>query len=202
MSSLDTIKAHAAVQKRIPKKDVYQMFIDFADRMPEDVAHTNRDLLAAIYKSFMPPVGKIIDDPFKWVALAADLKAPKEYQRYVHVGEFWMIATDGTRLHAARNTGHLAPGCYYAKPGVLNPHMDNQIDHLYRRLEDLAGGTKAPVEVFSLEVGTVTANGKKYHRKRYNDAVRFNRGDFKLSMGVDRLVLESSDAIAVIAPMI
>lgn len=75
----------------------------------------NEQLLASLYKEYLPTTGKTKAKTFnQWLSKAINNKDVRQYLLHIAVLRGNVIATDGHRLHMVPNVGELSEGYYDA----------------------------------------------------------------------------------------
>jgi len=110
--ALRALRALAANIKKPSRAAAFVLVRGLADELAGTEHH---DALALLYRFFLPPVPKRAKTTLEWLAQAIDPKDDREYLRLIHVferGGLVAVATDGGRLHIARDHGFKSAGFY------------------------------------------------------------------------------------------
>jgi len=112
-TELRTLRALAADIKKPSRAAAFASVQQLAD----DLAGTeHRDALALLYRFFLPAVPKRATTTLEWLAQAINPKDDREILLSIHAiernGKLIAVASDGHRIHIARNHGFETTGAY------------------------------------------------------------------------------------------
>lgn len=204
----------ATVASRLPKinkNKAISIIKELAETHPENLYE-----LAKLYNFFIPSAPSKPKTAYHWVAKATGNDKLNKCFRFVYCDEENLVATDGHRMHVAKNAGGLPAGFYHPKTGDMVYGIKDRdapsFPNYKRVIPDflICPYTVESKDVTELQDGTLaymlrtTINDTVccVDKNYYDQAVSFGAKETLFRSGKEIVIVKvSDDAFALIMPV-
>ena len=196
--------------KKSKKEDCQAIIKMLVEKYPDNTIE-----FAKLYNYFMPPAPAKPKTAFHWVAKAASRDKTKENLLYVYVDKQNIVATDGHRLHVAKNTDNLSPGYYCPRtmdyvyaPDYMQfpdycrvvPSVDS-LHHTVTDIEVIQNNDKNATVCYKLRRSSGDNDGPTVNKKYYDDCLSYGVDDVMFENNITPVLVTNGDCYAVLMPM-